>query len=450
MSRFQAIFIGIIIVLVFVAFLILSGFLPGLPGLGGGDEVPLTMWGNLPDSVVRRSVEISNQKNHKSFIIKYSEKNEETYERELVDALASGEGPDIFLMTQDLILKHKNKVFLVPFSALSERDFKDTFIDEGGLFLTNEGIIAFPFVIDPLVLYWNKDFFSKRGIVSAPKTWDEFLSQVIDLTLRDRSGNILESGVALGEFSNIENAKDIFSMLVLQGGTDIVKKDTLDVTLNARGTISDTPALSALSFYTGFSNPSKVSYTWNRALPNSRDMFITGKLAMYFGFASEYVDIKDANPHLNFDVAGVPQVKDSPLQTTFGRVYAVAVSKNSPYATAHALNSVFALTMDREIVDMLLENSLLPSTRRDVLAEGTSNAALTVFYRAAIQAKGWLEPGSKVVEDIVEDMMDAVVSGKKNISKAVLDMVDLLKAEIEPIRQSMMAPPPSAPLPGGL
>lgn len=439
MSKFQAIFIGVIIILVFVAFMILSGFLPGLPGMGGENAVELTMWGNLPESVFRYSIEALNRKNHKDFSIKYFEKNEETYEKTLVDVLASGTGPDIFLMTQDFILNHKNKVFLVPFATFSERDFKDTFIDEGELFLADKGVVAFPLVVDPIVLYWNKDFFSKKGIASAPKTWDEFLDHVVSLTLRDRSGNILESGAAFGGSKNVRNAKDIFSMLVLQGGTKIVEKDTLSVTFNSRGTISDAPAVSALSFYTGFSNPSKISYSWNRALPNSRDMFIAGKLAMYFGYASEYTDISDANPHLNFDVANVPQVKDSALQVTFGKIYGVAVSKSSPYAAAQALSSVFSLATDRDVVDMLSEGSLLPSARRDVLAEGTLNSVSAVFYRAAIQARGWLEPGSKVVSGMVEDMIDSIVAGKKNFSKAVLDMVQLLNAEIEPIKQSQNA-----------
>jgi len=444
MSRFQAIFIGIIIVLVFLAFLVLSGFLPGLPGLGGGKEVSLAMWGTLPKEVFQRPIEILNKKNHKIFVLKYFEKDETTYEKVLVDALASGTGPDIFLIDQSFVLKHQNKISLFPFTSFTERQFKDAFADEAELFLAKDGIVAFPLIIDPIVLYWNKDFFGKKGLASPPKTWDEFLDKVTVLTSRDRSGNIIESGAALGEFKNVKNAKDIFSLLVLQGGTKIVEKDTLNVTLNEKGSVSATPAISALTFYTNFSNPSKISYSWNRALPNSRDMFITGKLAMYFGFAGEYTGISDANPHLNFDVAAVPQVKDSPLEATFGKIYGLAVSKNSPYAVGQALTAVFNMAMDQEVAVLLGENAKLPSARRDILSGGTLDAVLSVFYRAAVQARGWLEPDSKAVSDMVEDMIDSIVSGKKNFSKAVLDMVDLLKAEIEPIKQSRMAPPPSA------
>ena len=439
MSRFQAIFIGIIIVLVFVAFLILSGFLPGMPGLGGGSEVPLSMWGTLPKEIVQRPIDIVNKKNHKVFVLKYFEKNEATYEKELVDALASGTGPDIFLIDQNFVLKHQNKIFLFPFVSFTERKFKDTFVDEAELFLTKDGIVALPWLVDPLVLYWNKDYFGKRGVVSVPKTWDDFLDKVIVLTLRDRSGNILESGAAMGEFKNIENAKDIFSLLVLQGGTKIIDKDTLDVTFNQRGSVSSAPAESALAFYTGFSNPSKISYSWNRALPNSRDMFIAGKLAMYFGFASEYVSVSDSNPHLNFDVADVPQVKDAPLQATFGKIYGLAVSKNSSYAAGQAIAAVYGMAMSDEALGLMMENAKLPPARRDILSAGTLDSVLAVFYKGAIQAKGWLEPDSRAVSDMVEDMIDSVVSGKKNFSKAVMDMLDLLRAEIEPIKQSRMA-----------
>ena len=38
-------------------------------------------------------------------------------------------------------------------------------------------------------------------------------------------------------------------------------------------------------------------------------MFAKGALAMYFGYAGEWAGIKARNPHLNFDIAEVPQIK---------------------------------------------------------------------------------------------------------------------------------------------
>jgi len=86
-----------------------------------------------------------------------------------------------------------------------------------------------------------------------------------------------------------------------------------------------------MRFYTEFSKSNKDSYTWNRSLPPSRSMFEAGDLALYFGYASEYKAIKLKNPHLNFDVAMMPQVGPTATKLTFGRMYGVGVvsaSKN--------------------------------------------------------------------------------------------------------------------------
>ena len=59
----------------------------------------------------------------------------------------------------------------------------------------------------------------------------------------------------------------------------------------------------ALLFYTDFTNPSKTSYSWNAALPQSFDAFTSGELAAYLGYASEYNSIISRNPNLRFKSA---------------------------------------------------------------------------------------------------------------------------------------------------
>ena len=58
-------------------------------------------------------------------------------------------------------------------------------------------------------------------------------------------------------------------------------------------------------------------------------MFAKGALAMYFGYASEMSEIKNRNPHLNFDLAEVPQIKGDKSKTSFAKIYALAIMKNS-------------------------------------------------------------------------------------------------------------------------
>lgn len=421
MSRFQIIIIGIMMALVLIAVLMLGGVIPGFKpgGGGGGKAVSLIMWGTIPHEQIREPIESINAANGKIFNINYIEKNPGNYQSELIDALASGKGPDIWIISQDLILKNKDKIFLIPFESFSERAFKDTFIEAGELYLSKNGIVALPFVIDPLVLYWNRDLASNAGISLPPKTWDEFVNFSRQLTIKDAAGNIIQSGAAFGEFQNVDHAKEIISLLLLQTGNPIVDAATLRSTLSEG---KDSVALSpenAVRFFTEFSDPAKTTYSWNRSFSSSKNAFIAGTLAYYFGYASEYNDIAAKNPHLNFDVSEAPQIAAGAIRATFGRIEALAVSKSSlNVATAMLASAKF---IAQESASLLAKDMFLAPARRDLLAEKISDPILSIFYKSAIYSRAWLEPDSSSVSEMFQNMIESVLTGRKKISGAVED-----------------------------
>lgn len=428
MNKFQLIVVIVILGLVTVAALVFAGVIPGLKtGGGGGKVASLTMWGSLSAEDITPVINKINEENKKTFSINYTQKKEATYGDELLNALASGTGPDLWVLSQDLILQNRKKVYLIPFTMFSERLFKDTFIDEAELFLwkdeTSSGIVAVPFAVDPIVLFWNRSLFNKAGLSSPPRFWDEFLSFSQLMTEKDIDGRLLQSGSAMGEFNNIKNAKDIFSLLVLQSGNNIVDPQNLFLNFGAMGDAPLEPAGNALDFFTGFSNPSKLAYSWNRALPEAQDNFVAGKLAMYLGFASEFKTILEKNPHLNFDVALAPTVKDSPVQLTFGKMYALAVTKSSANLNG-AIGAAFKLAQS---------DGFLVPVARGLLGQVSLNPATSVFYKAGLQSSAWLEPSPSAVRDIFAEMVNSVATGRKRISSAVSDAKALLQSELEKV-----------------
>jgi len=427
MNKFQLVVIAIILGLVTVAMLIFAGVIPGLGTSGGQNVAYLTMWGDLPAADIMPLINKLNTDNREAFNLTYVEKKTAVYEQDLLNALASGSGPDIWLLTQDLILKHRKKAYFIPFTVFAERSFKDMFIDEAELFLwkqeAEQGIIAVPFAIDPIVLYWNRDLFNKAGLTTPPRFWDDFLSMSQRMTERDIDGRILQSGAALGEFYNIKNAKDVFSMLVLQSGNKIVDPGSLALTFGKQGSLLVEPVGNALDFFVSFSNPAKISYSWNRALPEAQEYFSLGKLAMFLGYAGSYNAIAEKNPHLNFDVALAPNIKDSPVQTTFGRMYALAVSKSSSKASA-SIGAVFKVAEAGAF--------LVPVTRQ-LLGQGSSDPVKAVFYKAALQSSAWFEPEPVRVSEIFKEMTDALVTGKKRLTNAVADARTLLDMELKKV-----------------
>lgn len=418
-TPFQVIILIIFGIFLLFAVLIFSGILPLFNSNLAGVQGDVTIWGTFPEEPLRRPLEEFNREAGGIFRVLYVEKREESFDTELVEALASDRGPDIILLPQDLILRHQDKVFPIPFESLSVRKFLDTFVEEGELYLTSQGVLALPFSIDPLVMYWNRDVFQTASLSLPPATWDEFFTLSLELTKVDNALNIIESTVALGEFQNVLHAKEILSLIIMQAGNPIVmvRNGSFESVLQETSGLDTSPTESSLRFFTEFSNPAKSVYSWNRSLPNSKDMFLAGDLAVYFGFASEIADIRAKSPHLNFDIALIPQVRDTRPQMTFSNMIGFAVLRDSrnPSTAFHVAGSLSG----RDFVQITSEANALPPVRRDLLSKVPPSAFGEVLYQSALISRAWRDPNPAQTNIIFKLMVENTISGRERISEAI-------------------------------
>lgn len=415
MGKLQIIIIGVSVILAIVALLLFAGIIPGFRAGQPGQVGEISLWGTIPQKLLAPALGDFRLR-FKNITVTYREFKPETYIDELVNALASNRGPDIFLLPQEQILKQKDKVFILTSEIYPLRVFRDNFLDLAGIYETNEGIVGIPLRVDPLVLYWNRDLFGQAAIAKPPATWDEFSDTTQKLTKRE-GGKILQSGAALGEFRNIQNAKDILALLMLQTGSAIVDPQTLKPVFAERDQNILSPAEEALLLFNSFSDSRKDTYSWNRTLPEAREAFSSGRLAMYIGYASDLDPIIAQNPHLNFDVREVPQIRDGKFNVTFAKSTALVVSKQSPNI-ATALTLIYDLTGFSQ-QKLLAENSLVPPALRSLLAQTPENPILVNFYRAAIRSRAWLDPNPVQTRLIWQEMVESVLSGAKKMDEAV-------------------------------
>ncbi|MFC1802131.1 extracellular solute-binding protein, partial [Patescibacteria group bacterium] len=224
MNTFQLILLGIFIFFAGIGVFLFATYEGG--GSTKNNIGQVMIWGSVEQGVMNSLLKELVEDNEAYLNVIYVEKKEELFNGALVEALATGTGPDIFLLPQSQILKNSNKLYPIPYENYSIRDFKDTFIEEGELYLSDKGVVGFPFIVDPMVMYWNRDIFTNAGIPNAPKAWEEFLLLTKEITEIDNNSNILKSTVALGEFRNIKNAKEILLMLILQTGNPIVRRNS--------------------------------------------------------------------------------------------------------------------------------------------------------------------------------------------------------------------------------
>lgn len=415
MSKFQ-----IILLLVFGFFIVVAVAIFSMyRGSGGAGSKQVVIWGDIPLYDLSLLLNSPTMTQDRTITISYAEKPSNTIEADFTEALAQGVGPDLIIITQDKFLKNKPKLIPIPYESISERDFKATFIEEGELFLSSSGIYALPLSIDPMVLYYNRDLLSSAGQAQPIKYWDEIYTAATNLSKKDTAGNLTSSVMALGEARNIPNAKDIFSLLLLQAGTPI----TSFVGPDLRSQVSNkfnlliSPGESALDFYTQFSNPTKVYYSWNRSLVDAQTHFTGGDSAYYLGFASELRLLKNKNPNLNFGVTIVPQSRVANRVTTFGLLRGVAISRGSKDPTAALTVAIRLISKDASA--FLSETLGLPPARRDLLSDKPADASVSVFYDAALQSKGWLDPDTVLTGTIFRNAVESVTSGRSRIYEAV-------------------------------
>lgn len=414
-SKFQLAITGF-----FAAFIVIGMMIFAFGGRGSSVPVAqIVIWGSLPELSFKQVFAKSSLSNSETIKVTYVQKNPKTFDAELVEALASGTGPDLMFITQDSIWKNNNKIFTIPFTSYPERSFRDTFAEEGELFLMSTGPIAIPFSIDPLIMYWNRDIFTDANLTAPPSYWDEFFALSQSLTQKDGSFNIIRATAPLGEFQNINNAKEIMAALMLQAGTPIVTPsgNTYRSAVIERGGADVLPSEAAVSFYTEFSNAAKPFYTWNRSLSSSQSMFLSGDLAVYFGLASEASYLKLKNPNLNFDVAPLPQSRTGGRKITFGKMTGLAILKNSKnIGSAFAVaNELTSQGIQKEFTNI----SGIPSARRDLLARPGSDSLTPILYSSALYAKAWMDPNNTQTDVLFQNLIESITSGRERVTGAL-------------------------------
>jgi len=382
----------------------------------------ISIWGTFPKSTLDSHIAEINKTLAQPIMVEYTQKDPNKFSTEFIAALARGQGPDAILIPADTLYPHSDKLALVPYTAFSQRDFRDTFVREAEVYLFDQGVAAIPFTLDPLIMYWNRDMFDTAGIPTYPRYWEDFTILNQKLTLKDANGNVRRSAIALGDFTNVTNAREILGTLLFQVGNPVTLRDkegVLNSTLTR--TYSALPG-PALEFFTQFVNPSDPNYSWNRGMPASKSAFLSASLATYFGFASELFDLRTKNPNLNFDAALMPQLKTGGVKSTYARMYGFSIVRSTP--NPNAVYQIISMLTAPSALANLSQTMYLPPVRRDLIAQGSTDPYITNFGQAALVSQLWLDVDPLKSNQILAEMVGSITSGRKTLFEAIQDAGD--------------------------
>lgn len=443
MSIFRISLLAFFGVLIIVGTLMFAGVIP-TPGKTGTKTVRsnLTVWGTVPQSQFRQTLGAFNQDYNILYSLNYKEVSESKLRSELLEAVVAGKAPDLVFFPHEWLLSISDTLVPIPAAAFSTRSFKDTFTEAGEVFIGTSGIYALPFAVDPLVLYWNRDILRNKGKINPPVLWSDVYNLSTSITDKDSTGKIGGGllTIAMGEADNVNWFKDILSLIFLEVGDKVVSTDANDNLIPSLGLAGKQGSAvasnvdSTIVFYTNFANPTASYYTWTGALPPSIDTFIAGKLALYIGRASDYKTIAAKNPHLNFDVATVPQLTTNQTvfnALTYGSVFGMGIIRQGKQVDKAA--AVLNILKEKKYADALAQGMALPPARKDLLVETQNDSFKETFYRSAEISKNWLDPSPEETKSIFKFLISDVASGRATPTEAVQSAVFNLRSLLNAI-----------------
>ncbi|MBU2067967.1 extracellular solute-binding protein [Patescibacteria group bacterium] len=402
----------------FIAPILIFGLAVSFPGCKPDPfaKVELEFWGVFDDSDIYQPLITAFNQENKHITINYYKKNYETYEKDLLEAMASGRGPDIYMIHNTWALKYQDKLYSIPSDLMTLKGFQDSFVDVAYQdFVINNYIVALPLYVDTLALFYNKDIFNTAGIAQPPRTWDEFLDTVERITTKDSRDNIIRAGTALGTARNVNRSTDIISLLMLQSGTQMTDQNNTKATFDQ--SVGDfNPGQRTIQFYTDFANPLKAVYTWNTRMHYSIDAFYEGDLATMFNYSYNLPTIRAKSPYLNFGVAPMPQISIE-TSVNYANYWGLTTSINSK-AVNEAWQFIVWLT-NKENAQKYLEASKKPTARRDLVTWQRNDQDLGIFADQALTARSWYQVDNLAIEQHLADMIESVVLGTATIEEAI-------------------------------
>lgn len=329
---------------IFASLLLLGA---GCLGLGGSGEkaqltpVSLEYWRTEDDRGSLADVIAAYRKLRPQVSITIKQLPAETYENELLKALAEDRGPDLFTLPNVELRAWQNKLAPMPkeltiqvqgvdakknitvtdqkIPGMTMRELTNEFVDAVKTDVVMfdaaakaEAIHGLPLSLDTPALYYNKTLLARIKRQEPPKSWEDVRQMAIELTNKDAGGTILLSGASLGTATNNPYATEILASLMMQNGAVMANDSSATFDKyppDYNGAYP--PAVDALAFYTSFADKNASNYSWNDALPNTLDAFVAGKTALFIGFPADAAKIRELSPQLDFDIAPLPQINAS-------------------------------------------------------------------------------------------------------------------------------------------
>lgn len=420
-TKEQTIFIAVCTAIVLALILVVLGVLPG--GRNKAEAVDIDVWVVDEDTKVWKTTVSRFRNSYPNINVNITEIDPSGYEEELINALAAGYGPDVFMFHSKWLVEHGDKIIPAPSDKISADSLKGMFAQVVGEdFVADGRVYAMPMSVDTLALLYNRDILDKKGVVFPPKTWEEFDASVAKIRAFE-NGVITERAAAIGGTTkSVPNAIDILGLMMMQNGSLMVNESYTKASFGRGAEV-------ALADYTKFADSLNPLYTWRDSFGDANEAFAKEQVAMTFGYPADVKEIQDINPFLDFEISEMPQVEIS-SSVNFANYWGFAVSNSSDNPEV-AWDFVIFATTDSVSAEEYASQAAHAPALRFLIANYLDNPDLGIFAKQALTARSWPQPNDDTVNATFNDMISSVsVGGLKvgvAISRAESSLTELIR-----------------------
>ena len=146
----------------------------------------------------------------------------------LITTFETGDVPDVFHYESSVIIDYSMRGYLTDLAPYISNEMKKDIIDVAWATVTrpNGEVGGIPFLVESLVVLYNKSLFEKEGIVpptiEKPWTWDDLRAAAIKLTkVTNGDGNIEQYGAGIG----LRSSANIIMNTSISFGGSFFRKD---------------------------------------------------------------------------------------------------------------------------------------------------------------------------------------------------------------------------------
>ncbi len=367
----------------------------------------ITYWGLWEPSLIMKETLSKFESQNPDIKVNYQQQSIKDYRERLQNAFKSGNGPDLFRFHVTWTPLLSSDLTAIPSTVMSAKEFEAQQYPVAQQWLqSSKGYMGIPLMYEGLGLFYNKTLFEAAG-KTPPKTWEELRRLAIELTVKNKQGEIQQAGIALGTTKNVDNWSDILGLLMVQNAADPAKPNN-DV------------GQGAVKFYRIFRDSDKV---WDDTMPSSTIAFANSKAAMIIAPSWRALEVKEMNPNLEFSIAPLPQIPGGSY--SWASFWVEGVSSHTDKTKQAAAWKLLSFLNQKEVLRDLYAAASKERlfgemfARTDMADQLKTDPYMSGFLSQATDAKTWFlnsrtfdnGPNDKIIK-YYEDALNAVDSNE--------------------------------------